>query len=161
MSKQKDLPLGGGVSRVKRAIMGSYRPHDRVGIEFGTDSRTRQEFAAECDINTIMSRYNKTGVVSHVNPSAPRYLDLAGLPDFQSAMQMMIDADQAFAGLPAVVRKEFDNDPAKFVDFATEPDNLGKLREWGLAPPEKAPEGPMRVEVVNPAPPADKAPGGA
>lgn len=141
----------------KAKKFGLYRPHERVSIEFGEDSRTRQEFAAECDINTIMARYTKAGVVSHVNPAAPRYLDLAGLPDFQSAMQIMIDADQAFAGLPAAVRREFDNDPAKFVDFATDAENLAQLREWGLAPPEKAPEGPMRVEVVNP-PSNDPAP---
>lgn len=131
---------------------GSYRPHGRVSVDFGGDSRTRQEFAAECDINTIMSRYNKTGVVSHVNPSTPRYLNLSGLPDFQAAMQLMIEADQAFAGLPAVVRREFDNDPSKFVAFAEDGENLPKLREWGLAPPEKAPEPPMKVEVTNQSP---------
>lgn len=132
----------------------SARRPDRLAVEvrFHKPSRTRQEFAEECDINAIMSRYNRTGVISHVNAAVPQYLDVSVLPSFQDAMQIVLDAEAAFAGLPSTVRREFDNDPAKFVAFAEDAENLGKLREWGLAPPEKLPEEPMRVEVVNPAP---------
>lgn len=138
----------------KNGVKFSARRPDRLRVEvrFHRPSRTRQEFAAECDINTIMARYSKTGVVSHINPVTPRYLDLTTLPDFQTAMHMLIDAEAAFASLPAVVRREFDNDPSKFVAFAEDQENLPRLREWGLAPPEKVPEPPLKVEVTNPAP---------
>lgn len=139
----------------------SVRPdRERVEVRFSKPSRTRQEFAEECDINSIMARYSKTGVISHVNPAEPRFLDLSVLPDFQSAMHIMMQANDAFASLPAAVRREFDNDPAKFVSFAEDGANLPKLREWGLAPPEKVPEPPQRVEVVNaPAPARDPSTG--
>lgn len=126
-------------------------------------SRTRQEFASECDINTIMERYEATGVVSHVNRSEPMFLDTTGFPDLQGAMDKFREASVAFNSLPAKVRKEFDNDPQKFIDFASDPTgkvdgqnltNLERMREWGLAEPEKAPERPVQVELVNPAPPA-------
>lgn len=116
-------------------------------------SRTRQEFAAECDINTLMARYEAGGAITHVNRAEPIFADLTQFPDFRGALDMMREASAMFASLPAVVRKEFDNDPSTFVDFAQNPENLGKMREWGLASPEKVPEPPMRVEVVNPAPP--------
>jgi len=123
-------------------------------------SLTRQEFLEECDINTIMARYEAGGAVSHVNRSEPMYLDTTGYPDLQGAMDQFREASLAFAALPAKVRKEFDNDPQQFVDFASDPENLPRMREWGLAAPEKLPDAPVRVIVENPAAPA-AAPDGA
>lgn len=124
-------------------------------------SMTRQEFAEECDLNQIMKRYEKTGMLPVNAQSEPRYIDFTQSPaDLQEAMRVMIEAEAAFMSLPASVRKEFDNDAMRFVEFAEDGDNLGKLREWGLAPPEKAPEPPMRVEVVNAPPPPSEVPSG-
>lgn len=125
------------------------------------ESMTRQEFAEECDINVLMSRYEKTGMLPVNERAPPMYVDFSAVPDFQTGMQLMIDAEEAFMRLPAKVRKEFDNDPLRFVEYAQDGDNLEKLREWGLAEPEKAPDAPMRVEVVNPAPTADPKPAGS
>lgn len=138
---------------MSRWLYAAVRPHERVVFRPSGVSRTRQEFAAECDINNIMKKYQKTGVLSHFSPRQPQYLDLGdGVPDLMTAMNTVLVAERAFSQLPAVVRKEFDNDPTRFVDYAQNSENLPKLREWGLAPPEAAPEPPMRVEVVNPAP---------
>lgn len=128
-----------------------YIPHKRVPAEIGGPSLTQQEFMDECDINNIMDRYEKTGVISHVARREPRYLDLSDVPDFQSAMAFMHDAEAAFMSLPARVRKEFDNDAGKFVEFAGDPANLDQMRSWGLAPPK--PEPPPHDE-----PPAQAAP---
>ncbi|AXH77494.1 MAG: internal scaffolding protein [Microviridae sp.] len=117
-------------------------------------SRTRQEFADECDINNIMDRYDATGVISHVDQRTPMYIDVSDVPDLQSALRVLDEAQRAFMSLPAKVRKEFDNDVHEFVSFAENGENLAKMREWGLAPPEKVPDPPMRVEVVTPPPPA-------
>jgi len=122
-------------------------------------SLTRQEFAEECDINTIMARYEAGGAVSHVNKNAPVYLDTTLYPGLQASMDAFREASESFAALPAKVRREFDNDPQKFVDFAVDPENLGRMRDWGLAEPEAAPQEPMAVRVVDPAPPANGAPG--
>lgn len=110
-------------------------------------SLTRQEFADECDINVIMAQYERTGVISHVSQREPMYLDLTGMPDFREYMFMMAEAEKAFMSLPAKVRKDFDNDPRNFVDFAAKPENLDKMREYGLAPPKP-------VEVPEAPPPA-------
>lgn len=131
--------------------MAAVRPHERVVFVSRLPSRTRQEFQRECDINDIMKKYQKTGVLTHYNKRQPQYLDFSeGVPDFHVAMNMMVEAEAAFMTLPATVRKRFENDPAEFVKFATDDANIGQLREWGLAAPEKVPDAPMRVEVVNP-----------
>lgn len=136
----------------------------RGDLDYFEPSLTRQEFAEECDINTIMARYEAHGVISHVNQNQPFYLDTTSYPDLQGAMDTFREAERAFLALPAKVRKEFDNDPQKFVDFAADEKNIERMREFGLAEPlPKAPE-PVFVKVVDtdPAPivsdPEPKAP---
>lgn len=112
-------------------------------------SLTRQEFADDCDINKLMSQYEKTGLLpSNLNPAQPRYLDVSEVPDLRTALDYLQNSTAAFMALPAVVRKEFDNDALKFVDFATNSDNIEKMREWGLAPPAPTPPAPQEVKVV-------------
>ena len=127
----------------------SFVPHPRVYSDPYGESRTRQEMADECDINQIMRRYEKSGVISHVNRASPRYLELDGVPDFQASLDLLKNAEEAFMRLPARARATFDNDPRKFVDFASDPANIDDMRAWGLAPPEKPADAPMKVEVVN------------
>jgi phage internal scaffolding protein len=118
-------------------------------------SLTRQEFAEECDINVLMAKFEKTGIFpGSLNPNEPRYLDVSDVPDLMQAHNVLQEATAAFMALPATVRRDFDNDPLNFVTFAENPDNLEKMREWKLAPPEPAPEPPQRVEIVNPPEPA-------
>nr|AVQ10258.1 portal protein [Gokushovirinae environmental samples] len=123
----------------------------QVDADVSGVSMTRQEFTEECDINAIMARYEKHGVwPMKPNDYVPMYVDFTTMPDnLQSAMLQMMDAEEAFMRLPAVVRKEFDNDPLRFVEYASDGNNIEQLRAWGLAEPEKAPDAPMRVEVVN------------
>lgn len=138
-----------GVTFVMHSVFhGDGRP--RFETVIGDEpSMTRQEFADECDINGIMAKYEKTGMLP-VNGSQPSYVDFTSVPsDLQEALRVMIDAEAAFMSLPATVRKEFDNDPLRFVEYAQDGSHLEQLRAWGLAEPEKAPDAPMRVEVVN------------
>lgn len=119
---------------------------------------TRQEFADDADVNVLMARFERTGQLpSNVGNNAPAYLDVSEVPDLMTALSIVEDAKRAFMTLPARTRAEFENDPMAFVQFAQDPANLGRMREWGLAEPEKVPEPPMRVEVVNQVEPAKPA----
>lgn len=132
-----------------------------VDCQAANDGKTRQEFADECDINVLMKRYEKTGILPWDDKApAPQFLDVTDVPSFQDALHIVMEAETAFMSLPAVVRKEFDNDPVKFVEYASEKSedgsskNIERLREWGLAAPVEVPVAPLRVEVV-PVPPLD------
>lgn len=120
----------------------------RVDADIHGPSKTRQEFSDECDVNKIMAHYDKTGVFPFKEAGPPVYYDFVGMPDLQDALGQLYQAEEAFMTLPAIVRKEFDNDPVRFVEYAQNPDNITRMREWGLADPEKTPDPPMRVEVV-------------
>lgn len=112
-------------------------------------SLTRQEYVAECDINNLMSQFEKTGIFPTQNAGEPRYLDVSDVPDLMQAHAILQDATASFMSLPATVRRDFDNDPLKFIAFAEQPENLEKMREWKLAPPAPVEAPPQKVEVVN------------
>lgn len=129
-----------------------YVEHDTLetSIDCSSDGRTRQEFAAECDINVLLDRYEKTGVLTHYSRVEPVYMDLSnGVPDLATALAYLEHAQESFMQLNASARREFDNDPVKFVDFASRPENIERMREWGLAPPLPVEPRPVQVEVIN------------
>jgi len=98
------------------------------------EGRTKQSFRDECDINIIMSRYLKTGIIDFVSKHSPQYLDLDG-QDFTEAMLIVAEAKSLFQDLPSAIRTEFENDPAKFLDFVHDPENLPRMEEMGLLKP--------------------------
>ncbi|QCQ84861.1 internal scaffolding protein [Blackfly microvirus SF02] len=134
-------------------------------------SLTRQEFADECDINTLMKRYETYGTSMHqlrpdaVAASGGMYVDFSEMPNnLIDYLAMVKDAETAFMSLPAPVRREFDNNAVAFVDFASDPRNIDQMRIWGLAAPAKAPVEPVQAPapVSSSSPPSgDKPPGGA
>lgn len=132
---------------------GSYRPHKRVMTDVSAGGRTRQEFADECDVNTIMKKYGRTGMLPQ-NAVQMRYGEFAEVPDFMTAMNTVARANEAFAALPAAVRRRFGNDPAEFCDFVSDPENIDQVRKMGLAA-----EVPKQAAAV--APQAGGSPAGA
>jgi len=115
----------------------SYIPHDRVTQDDDGEVLTRQEFADECNVNVLMRKYEQSGILPSYG-GTPEYGDFADLPDFMEAQNTIRVANEAFALLPARVRAEFENDPAQFVAFASNPDNIEDMRRLGLAPPAAA-----------------------
>lgn len=124
-----------GLNSNGELIRDVYVEHAPVDLFCPDDGMARQEFADECDINVLMSRYERTGVLNHYNAGAPQYLDVTDVPDLARSFEILDAAETAFMRLPATVRREFGNDPIRFVEYASDPANVGRMREWGLAAP--------------------------
>ena len=116
-------------------------PRDRVQFVPTGKSKTKQSFLAECDINNIMAKYQKTGAIAHANRNAAHY-DFATSLDFTEAMRLVVTAQDMFDGLPSSIRTRFANDPAQFLDFVQDADNEKEMRKLGLIPEEQPPEVP-------------------
>lgn len=120
------------------------------GVKIEGKSLTRQEFKDECDIGIIVERYMDTGQISHLNQRIEQYVDNNDKPDFQESMNYITEAKSLFEEYPADIRKFFENDPAKFIDFCSNPENAEQMVELGLA--EALPEednSPVRVVIEN------------
>lgn len=96
---------------------------------------TKQSHAAESDINNIMDRYFKTGIVEHVATVQGKYGDFTSIPTYQEALDKIRRAQEMFMSLPSDIRAKFQNDPGEFLDFATNPENRDEMIEMGLIEP--------------------------
>lgn len=121
----------------------------RVQLHCLDETRTVQSEAEACDINNIMKKYEKTGLIEHVN-AAGRYENLPQSVDFQEAINLVMEAEASFEGLPAAVRKEFENDPAKFLLFVEDPENVERMGELGLLNDPAAPAGDDETDPEDP-----------
>lgn len=136
-----------------------YTPRVRRGICFPAQGRTKQEFAQECDINNIMSRYLKTGIIDHVRDSSPQFLDASPL-EFQEAMELVAQASTLFEELPSSIRNRFENDATKLLEFVHDPANVAESVAMGFLDPAKLPPSNEAPKAPPSAPqPAGGAPG--
>lgn len=110
-----------------------YIKNDRVTFKSQLPSRTLQNFKAESEIDNIMRRYEKTGIIEHQARFQGRYGDFTNAPDYMTAMNKVVAANEMFLTLPSKIRKQFDNDPAQFIDFVSNPENGPELVKMGLA----------------------------
>ena len=114
----------------KTLIRSAYGEKQKVTITT-LDARTEQCHRDECDINKIIAKYDRTGVLNHVNDFEARYEDLTGL-DYQTMLNIVANANSMFEGLPSVIRNQFDNEPQKFISFMDDENNNEQMYEMGL-----------------------------
>jgi len=96
------------------------------------EGRTKQADKDSCDINQILAKYAKTGLVPG-NSKLPRYGDFSSAVSYQESLNLVMEAQELFSQMPAKARAFFENDPAKFLAFVEDPKNGPKLIELGLA----------------------------
>lgn len=124
----------GGTAKI---FLTAYGPKTRVSLScpelpFG---RTKQSFAAECNINTIMANFQATGLVAFVNKNQGQYADVVGL-DFQTSVDQIVAAQRMFDELPALWRKKFHNNPHEFIEFVEDAGNREEAIKMGLITPK-------------------------
>lgn len=120
---------------------------DKHGLKCEDTSLTQQQFKEESDINTIVDRFMKSGVLpSPVN--MPQYMDSDGIFDFQTAMNYVRQADENFMRMDAKVRARFNNSPQEFLMFFADPANTDEAIRLGLAIPNAVVE--TKVSAAEP-----------
>lgn len=75
------------------------------------DGRTQRHFKKSSNINSIMEKISKGGVVP-INKISPLYGDFSNVKDLHEMMNIVNEAKMEFMKLPANVRHAFDNNPA-------------------------------------------------
>lgn len=127
-----------------------YDHHDGPTLSEFEPSRTKQEFAAESDINVLLATYERTGQLPAYREIAPTYADVSNLPDYQEALNFVADANRHFSALPAKIRERFHNDPGQLLAFLGDENNQAEAIDLGLLKKIEPPAEPA------PAPAPDK-----
>lgn len=68
----------------------------RVGLKFMKPSMTEQHHKDECNIDNILRRYDKTGLVTHINNMKKSYEDFSEVQSYQESLNMVIKAQEDF-----------------------------------------------------------------
>lgn len=115
-----------------RTVYSQSNPPPKRKIDASHDGRTKQNFKDECDINSIVARALRAGMLPQGKLN-PVFSDFSEVKSYQEGLDVVIRAQNQFNALPAHVRKRFHGDPAEFLEFATDPKNTKEMVELGLA----------------------------
>lgn len=101
-------------------------------IDFGDEpSLCQQQFKDDSDINIMMERFGVTGLLP-MSVRVPQYGDFTGISDYQSALNAVIAADEAFMELPAHVRERFGHSSEALINFCADDKNRDEAIRLGI-----------------------------
>jgi phage internal scaffolding protein len=104
----------------------------RVYTDNSIPSKTDQSFKEECDVNNIITRYKKTGQLTHLARTQGKYADVSEMKDLQESFQTVAQARDTFETLPAELRKKLNNDPVQLMEYLSNPENDDEAIRYGL-----------------------------
>lgn len=114
------------------------KPYNRsVDVLRPGTSKTDQSFQNDTDINTIVSRFMKTGVLHSPGTTQRQgfYADMTVFAsDLLGAHELINRSNEAFMSLPATVRERFQNSPEKVLEFLSDSRNREEAIKLGLIP---------------------------
>jgi phage internal scaffolding protein len=139
MSKKSEVVIDMAGNMIEMRPDGSRR----VRTLNDAPSLTIQEQRDSVDLERILARHANTGVMTNIREDSPLYGDFTQIEDYQSAQIALQNAKDSFTSLPNDVRKYFDHDPAKLLDFISDANNRDKAIELGLI--EKEPSQPNKI----------------
>lgn len=92
---------------------------------------TEQSHKINCDVNAIIKKYDKTGLISHISRFEAQFGDLSG-NDFKTMTDKIINANNQFNNLPSEIRNRFQNNPEELLRFMENPLNRDEAIDLGL-----------------------------
>lgn len=109
------------IEDVQRVKLGPFGP-----------SHTKQHLKDKTDVNQIMERYQRTGLLNEVNEMRAVYADVSDIGTYQDAMEFVSGVMDEFMDLPSKIRDRFKNDPQALVAFLSNPEHREEAIELGL-----------------------------
>lgn len=110
-------------------------------------SMTQQHHVKNTNINQIMKRFERTGVLPQ-RVAKPLEGPLPDVENFHEAMNIVVRGRQVFESLPSAIREEFGNSPEAFLAAFQDEAQHDRLRELKLMVPK-----PVEPSPAPPAPP--------
>lgn len=95
-------------------------------------SLTDQSFAKQANINNIVAKYQKTGILGNGEVGYLKYGDVSQTPSLEAAFEAVFRATEAFNCLPATIRKLLDNDPSQLEIWLSDEKNHKIAEDHGL-----------------------------
>lgn len=105
---------------------------------------TVQADANSVDINKMIERIEKGGMLPALKSGQPFYGDVSSFDGLADSLMKVQEAEHLFMTMSAKIRERFDNDPVKMIEFLSNEENRSEAEELGMVLP--------RIENTPPAP---------
>lgn len=122
----------------------------RIATENTEPTKTDQSFRKDCDVNTIISKFKKTGQITHLARNQGVYADLSTVTDLLSSLNQVKQAEEAFMTIPSELRYRLNNSPAEFVEWINDPKNNEEAIKYGLKSRSEIPDEPKTLTKEKP-----------
>lgn len=110
-----------------------YKPGKSPSISFTLPSMTEQYHRDEVDINTIISKYQRTGVLGTSTQVRETFFgDFSNVDTKFEAALALKEAESRFMDLPSSVRAAYDHDALKFMRALNDDTQIAKLVSLGV-----------------------------
>lgn len=110
---------------------------------------TEQNHKKECDVNLILKKYDKTGLVTHIQQFEAEFGDYTGL-DFRNMLDTVRHAQADFDQLPSEIKKRFNHDPGELLAFIDDDNNYEEAIKLGIISQEGLTRHLKRKEAAKP-----------
>lgn len=100
---------------------------------------TEQAHKDTCDVNKIIQKYDRQGLINHVSHFEAQFGDVSGF-DFKTMQEKVLNAKSMFDKLPSAIRTRFNNDPQYLLTFMDDPNNRDEAIKLGLINSQWTPE---------------------
>lgn len=137
-----------GDKKKKPYIRSIYDRHTKVKTKDYGKSRTQQHFTEATQVNNIIQKHTSNGIEQDGNIGTRKatFGNYTGV-DFREMQTKLAQANETFDALPGKIRKRFDHDVSKLIEFVQDDNNLEEAKTLGfLKEPEKE-EPPIEVRI--------------
>ncbi len=94
-------------------------------------SKTKQSFKDESNIDKIIAKYQKTGVINFRSQYAQQYGEM-NVQDYKTSLDIIRKSESMFQELPSTLRDRFENSPEEFLEFVQDKKTIRKMFDLGL-----------------------------
>ena len=115
-------------------------PPRTFAFETTGESMTQQQFKEECDVNNILAKYRKTGLVTHLAKHSGQFGDFSSIEDYRTSLDKLTTAQKSFEMLPSELRNKFNNDPGQLIEYLADEKNDEEAIKFGLKIRREQPE---------------------
>ena len=110
-----------------------HRPSPKVPEIIFDESLTEQSHKKSCDINNIVTAATANPMLlADPAPDRKVFRDFSSGDNYLELQNQLCEAQSTFNDLPSDIRHYFENDPAKVIDFISDPNHALEAHEMGL-----------------------------
>lgn len=104
--------------------------------------RTKQSFSEKVNINSIIAKHRRTGMIEHLNKNKPFYGDVSEITTYKESLETVLIAQNLFSKMSADIRERFKNDPNEMITYLNDPKNIEEAIKLKMIKPKPLPPQP-------------------